>query len=159
MAGGFVVLNWLISITSASFFCDWIIISFTNWQFHKAIRAQDDPLFKQVYAWRSSAWPLAPGWLMLTSLLLLVFCLVCGITPIDGSGFTAENFFQHTIGLLIIIVFTLGYKSIYRTQWRDPKTADLVTGRRTLSVEEITELDNYYEMPKSRRFLTYIQLW
>lgn len=48
---------------------------------------------------------------------------------------------------------------MYRTQWRDPKTADLVTGRRTLSVEEITQLDNYYKMPKSRRLLTYVQLW
>lgn len=70
-----------------------------------------------------------------------------------------ENFFQYTIGLLIIVVFTLGYKIIYRTQWRDPKTADLVTGRRMLSVEEITELDDYYKMPKLRRFLTYVQLW
>lgn len=76
------VLNWLISITSASFFCNWIIISFTNWRFHKAIEAQDDQLFQQVYSWKSSVWPLAPGWLMLVSLLLLASCLVCSITPI-----------------------------------------------------------------------------
>lgn len=80
------VLNWLISITSASFFCNWIIISFTNWRFHKALKAQNDQLFQQVYAWRSTAWPLAPVWLMLISLLLLVSCLVCGINPIVSLG-------------------------------------------------------------------------
>lgn len=79
------VLNWLISITSASFFCNWIIISFTNWRFHTALKAQNDPLFQQVYAWRSMAWPLAPVWLILISLLLLVSCLVCGINPIVSS--------------------------------------------------------------------------
>lgn len=79
------VLNWLISITSASFFCNWIIISFTNWRFHQALEAQKDPLFQQIYSWQSTAWPLAPGWLMIISLLLLVSCLVCGITPIVSS--------------------------------------------------------------------------
>lgn len=45
-----------------------------------------------------------------------------------------------------------------KTPWRDPKTADLVTGRRILCEEEITQLDTYYAMPKWRRFLTYVAL-
>ncbi|EEU42434.1 uncharacterized protein NECHADRAFT_39829 [Fusarium vanettenii 77-13-4] len=147
-AGGLKVLNWLISITSASFFTNWIIIAFTNWRFHAALKAQNDKLFSEVYAWKSSAWPLGPGWLMLISLLLL-----------GGAGFTAENFFQYMIGVLVIFGFTLGYKLIYRTPWRDPATADCQTGRRPLSTAEITQLDEYYRMPKWRRFLTYVQLW
>lgn len=46
-----------------------------------------------------------------------------------------------------------------RTKLVDPKTADLVHGRRTLSTEEILELDAYYGMSKFRRFCTYVQLW
>ncbi|KAJ0382374.1 hypothetical protein COL922a_012708 [Colletotrichum nupharicola] len=158
-SGGLTVLNWLISITSASFFTNWIIISFTNWRFHAALKAQNDPLFSQVYAWKSTAWPLASAWLMLISLLLLACCLVCGIDPIGSDSFSAENFFQYMIGFLVIVVFTIGYKVIYRTPWRDPNTADCVTGRRNLSVEEINQLDDYYKMSRWRRFLTYVQLW
>ncbi|CAP85993.1 Pc20g06640 [Penicillium rubens Wisconsin 54-1255] len=158
-SGGLTVLNWLISITSASFFSNWIIIAFTNWRFHCALKAQNDPLFTEIYAWKSSLWPLAPAWLMLVSLLLLVCCITSGIVPAGGSGFTAENFFQYVIGLLIIVVFTVGYKIIFKTPWRDPKTADCRTGRRTLGSEEISLLDSYYKQPAWRRFLTYVQLW
>ncbi|KAK1532036.1 uncharacterized protein CCOS01_04019 [Colletotrichum costaricense] len=156
---GIKVLNWLVSITSASFFTNWIIISFTNWRFRCAIKAQGDLLFSQTYAWESSAWPLAPAWLMIVSLILLASCLACGINPIGGGGFTAENFFQYTIGLILILGATLGYKIIYRTPWRDPNTADCITGRRELSTEEIKQLDEYYKQPKIRRFFSYVQLW
>ncbi|KAM0428953.1 hypothetical protein ACHAPT_006756 [Fusarium lateritium] len=158
-AGGLKVLNWLISITSASFFTNWIIIAFTNWRFHCALKAQNDKLFSETYAWRSSAWPLGPGWLMTVSVFLLVCCIYSGIDPVGDAGFTAENFFQYMIGVLVIFGFTLGYKLIYRTPWRDPATADCQTGRRPLSVEEINQLDEYYKMSKWRRFLTYVQLW
>lgn len=80
-AGGITVLNWLISITSASFFINWIIISFTNWRFHQALRAQKDELFAQTYAWKSTQWPLAPGALMLISIFLLVCCIFAGVKP------------------------------------------------------------------------------
>ncbi|CAG8163040.1 unnamed protein product [Penicillium salamii] len=158
-AGGLTVLNWLISITSASFFTNWIIISFVNWRFHRALEAQNDPLFTEVYAWKSSLWPLAPAWLMIISLFLLFCCIFLGIKPPGGTGFTATNFFQYILGILIIFNFTLAYKLIYRTPWRDPKTADCTTGRRPLSAEEIAMLDSYYRQPAWRRFLTYVQLW
>ncbi|CAG8180173.1 unnamed protein product [Penicillium salamii] len=158
-AGGLTVLNWLISITSASFFTNWIIISFVNWRFHRALEAQNDPLFTEVYAWKSSLWPLAPAWLMIISIFLLVCCVFLGIKPPGGTGFTATNFFQYILGILIIFSFTLAYKLIYRTPWRDPKTADCTTGRRPLSTEEIAMLDSYYRQPAWRRFLTYVQLW
>lgn len=83
----------------------------------------------------------------------------CADSLQSTTPFSAYNFFQYAIGILIIVVFTAGYKVIMKTPWRDPKTADLVTGRRTLSQAEITQLDNYYAMPSWRRFLTYIQLW
>jgi amino acid transporter len=63
------------------------------------------------------------------------------------------------IGVVVIFGFTLGYKVIFRTPWRNAATADCLTGRRHLSVEEIKQLDEYYAQPKWRRFLTYVQLW
>lgn len=177
-------MNWLVSITSASFFTNWIIISFTNWRFHQALKAQGDSLFNEVYAWKSTLWPLAPAWLMLISLMLLVCCIFAGSKPIvrstaskrtyifhteskrklilgnqGGGAFSAYNFFEYTIGLLIIFGFTLAYKLIFRTPWRDPRTADCTTGRRTLDTEEIIMLDEYYRQPMWKRFLTYVQLW
>lgn len=69
------------------------------------------------------------------------------------------GFFQYNLGLILIIGFTVCYKLIMRTKLVDPKTADLLHGRRTLSTEEIMDLDAYYGMSKWRRFLTYVQVW
>ncbi|RAQ66665.1 hypothetical protein COH20_007242 [Aspergillus flavus] len=131
-AGGVTVLNWLIAISSASFFTNWGIIAFTNWHFHCAPKAQKDILFSETYGWKSTFWSSTPAWLMLVSLMLLVCCLECGVKPVDGLTFTAENFLQYTLGLWVITGCTLVYKVIFRTPWRDPKTADCITGRRTL---------------------------
>jgi len=126
---------------------------------HAALRAQNDPLFTEPYAWRSKLWPLAPIWSLTVSTMLLACCLAAGIKPLGGGSFTANNFFLYVIGILIIGVFTLAYKVFFRTAWVDPKTADLVTGRRTLTVDEIAQLDAYYAMPTWRRVLTYLELW
>ncbi|KAM0205559.1 hypothetical protein ACHAPQ_011829 [Fusarium lateritium] len=158
-AGGRTAFTWLISITSASFFCMWIIIGFTSFQFHRALKLQNDPLFTEPYAWKSIGWPLAPTWLLSICALLTASCFAIGIKPLGGGGFNPNNFFQYIIGILIIVVFTAGYKVIMRTPWRDLATADLRTGRRHLSVEEINQLDAYYSMSKWRRFGTYVQLW
>ncbi|XRM46294.1 hypothetical protein ABZX51_009341 [Aspergillus tubingensis] len=59
-ADGTEVLNWFISITSASFFTNWAIIAFSSFRFRAAIKAQRSQLFETSYAWRSLYWPLAP---------------------------------------------------------------------------------------------------
>jgi hypothetical protein len=76
-----------------------------------------------------------------------------------GAPFSVYGFFQYNLGLILIVGCTVGYKLIMRTKLVDPKTADLVHGRRTLSTEEIMELDAYYGMSSWRRFCTYVQLW
>lgn len=84
----------------------------------------------------------------------------CFTNGIQGDApFTVYNFFQYNLGILLIVGGTVGYKLIMRTKIVDPKTADLLSGRRTLSVEEIVQLDEYYKMSKWRRFCTYAQLW
>lgn len=76
-----------------------------------------------------------------------------------GGGFTAYNFFSNMIGLILIIVATIGFKLIFRTPWHDPATADLVTGHRELTIEEIAHLDAYHNLPLWRRIGTYVRMW
>ncbi|KAF2720211.1 hypothetical protein K431DRAFT_271280 [Polychaeton citri CBS 116435] len=158
-AGGQVALSWLISITSASFFINWMIVAFTSWRFHKVLEAQNDKLFTETYAWKATKWPLAPTWLMTICFLLTVCCLYVGTKPLGNAEFSASNFFQYTLGIILIVTLTVGYKLIFRTPWRDLKTAYLHTGRRPLTVEEIQQLDGYYAMPKWRRLVSYVKLW
>ncbi|KZF26119.1 AAT family amino acid transporter, variant [Xylona heveae TC161] len=157
-SGGSKAFTWLISISSACYFVNWIVISISSWQFRRALKAQNDNLFSQPYAWKSSLWPLAPTWLFVISLLLIACCFIAGINP-GGDGFDATNFFQYIFGLLLIFGFTAIHKAIYRTPLRNPKTADCVTGRHELSAEELIELDTYSRLSRWRRFLTYVQLW
>ncbi|CEI61628.1 unnamed protein product [Fusarium venenatum] len=158
-AGGTEALNWFVSITSASFFSNWAIIAFTSFFFHRALKAQSDEIFSQRYAWKSFAWPSPPAYLMLICVLLLVCLFYMAINPISGTGFTAYNFFQNLIGLLMIVIFTLGYKVLMRTKWQSAKTADLQTGRNKLRPDEIEFLDNYYSRPWWQRLGTYLSLY
>jgi yeast amino acid transporter len=158
-AGGYELFIWLVNISSSAFFINWLIISYTSYRFHACLRAQADPLFSAPYAWRSIAWPLMPVWLFTISTLLLVCCIAAGAMPLNGAEFSVYAFFSYTIGVVLIVTASLGYKLIMRTKFRDVKTADLITGRRILTNEEIIFLDQYYELPKWRRFTTYVQLW
>ncbi|RAL03201.1 proline-specific permease [Aspergillus ibericus CBS 121593] len=157
-AGGLEVLNWLIAITSASFFTNWAIIAFTSFHFRAAIKAQNSAVLTCPYGWQSYYWPLAPVTVLIITSLLLVCILYLSIAPI-GAGFSLYNFFSYMIGITLIIVATALYKIILRTPWRDPATADLVTGRAELTAKEIRQLDAYYERPAWRRIGTYMRLW
>ncbi|PYH84393.1 proline-specific permease [Aspergillus uvarum CBS 121591] len=157
-AGGTEVLNWLIAITSASFFINWAIIAVTSFRFRAAMRAQQSTLFETPYAWQSLLWPLAPVTSLAVSSVLLVCLLFTSIKPVVSS-FTAYSFFSATIGLILIVVSTIAYKILRRTPWRDSATADLVTGRRELSTEELRMLDAYYGRPLWRRMGTYLRVW
>jgi yeast amino acid transporter len=63
------------------------------------------------------------------------------------------------IGLILIVTSTIAYKIIFRTKLRDPRTVDLQTGRRPLSIHEIRELDEYERLPQWRKFVSFVQLW
>ena len=154
---GYIVLNWLVSITSASFFTNWAVIALTSFRFHSALRAQHLNLFAEPYTWSSTLWPLAPAVSLAVSLMLLVCLLICAIAPV-GATITASGFFSYTIGLLIIGVFTLGYKVAFKTKWITSADADLVTGRRELSEEETAQLREYYASPLWRRVVSYLKL-
>ena len=75
------------------------------------------------------------------------------------APFSVVNFFQYTIGLILIVSSTLAYKIIMRTKWQSCSTANLVTGRHIISDAELELLNEYYSRPAWRRALTYVSLW
>ncbi|KAL4751598.1 hypothetical protein BDW72DRAFT_212664 [Aspergillus terricola var. indicus] len=153
------VLNWFIAITSASFFINFAIVALTSFRFRTAVKAQKATFFTESYSWQSPLWPLTPVIVLVVSALLLVSLLYISIKPVDGTSFTAYNFFSNILGILVILIPTALYKVILRTKWRDPRTADLVTGRRSLSEEEILLLDKHYNQPIWRKVGTYVKVW
>ncbi|CAG8954135.1 hypothetical protein HYFRA_00009239 [Hymenoscyphus fraxineus] len=176
---GVQVFTWLVSIVSSSFFCVWFVIAIISFRFRAALRAQNDPLFTEIHAYKTSWWPFPPTYLFVGSIFPLIGCIYIGILPLvsllpsetklkeigyadeeqDSKSINVYNFFQYMLGLFLIATSYLGYKCVFRTKIVDPKKADLVTGRRTLDEKEIEMLDEYYAMPIWRRFFCYIQLW
>ncbi|RZK39086.1 MAG: hypothetical protein EOO61_07485 [Hymenobacter sp.] len=150
-------MNWLVSITSASFFTNWAVIALTSFRFRTAIKAQNLDLFADQYTWSSTLWPLAPIVSLVVSLMLLICLLICAIAPVGGT-ITASNFFSYTIGLLLIAVSIVGYKIVFRTRWVRSEFADLTTGRRQLSEEDTAKLRKYYRSPLWKRAFSYVQL-
>lgn len=103
--GGVTVFTWLTSLTSASFFINWMIMATTSWQFHRFLEAQNDGLFTEVYAWKSFKWPLAPVWLMTCCLVLLACCFTAGLKPLVSSlGWPSVLQFRQSSGLFHIEV-------------------------------------------------------
>lgn len=160
-ASGQVGLNWLVQITAAGFFVNWMIIAFTSWRFRRALKAQNDPLFTELYAWRMPRYPLPPAWLMTMCLVLLISAFALGVRPPGAalSEANAYNFFQYTLGVWLIFGLTLLYKIVYRTKYRKLEEADLQSGRRVLSDADLKELNDYYSLPPWRRFMTYLRMW
>ncbi|KAL4893027.1 proline-specific permease [Aspergillus ambiguus] len=159
-SGGVEALNWLLDLTTTGFLINWMIIACTSFRFHRALKLQDDPLLKEPYAWRSFLWPLAPAWLFLVSLFLLASCFVIGAKPPGGLKTSlAVSVLQYTIGIVVIVSLTVGYKLIFRTSSRQLRKADHVTGRHIITPDEISELERYYSMSRWRRFLSYVQVW
>ncbi|KAJ5725154.1 uncharacterized protein N7483_006511 [Penicillium malachiteum] len=156
---GTTVFNWLAQIASTGYFMVWFVIAITSFRFRAALKAQNDPLFDQIYSWKCSIWPIPPIWLLTCCCFYIACSLYLALYPIGSNTPTAYYFFQYMFGLILITFSAIGYKLIFRTKLRDPQTVDLQTGRRVLSVKEIRELDNYEKMPKWRKFVSFVQLW
>ncbi|KEF57301.1 uncharacterized protein A1O9_05218 [Exophiala aquamarina CBS 119918] len=156
---GTTIFIWLSSITASAFFIVWIVVAVTSLRFHAALKKQNDMLFTEVLAWRCWWWPVPAIWLLAVSTLLFICCLYSGLYPLGADVISAENFFQYNIGVVIVIVFTIAHKLIYRSRFRQPATADLTTGRRTLRGEEISMLQQYYDRPAWVRAMAYFKFW
>ncbi|RMZ38143.1 hypothetical protein CA14_007681 [Aspergillus flavus] len=137
-AGGVTVLNWLIAISSASFFTNWGIIAFTNWHFHCAPKAQKDILFSETYGWKSTFWSSTPAWLMLVSLMLLVCCLECGVKPVARKD---------KIAPVDMTPLLIGWPHIYRGELSPVHTRAL--GNHRLYARLQSHFQNAVERPKN----------
>ncbi|KAL1650731.1 hypothetical protein SLS58_000849 [Diplodia intermedia] len=158
-SGGVTIFTWFTSITSSSFFSVWIILCIVSWRFRSALKAQNDPLFDQVYSWSATFYYFTLTWLALGCALLTAACIYVGLYPVDGGGLSVESFFQYVLGLILILTSYVGYKVVFRTKIRDLKTVDLQSDRRPLSEDDILELDAYYKQGMYRRFASYFTLW
>lgn len=158
-AGGITVFNWLAQIATTGYFGVWVVIGVTSFRFRAALKAQKDPLFDQMYAWKCKWWPFPPIWLLTCCGLYTGCSFYLALYPIGSDVPSAYSFFQYMIGLIMIVGFGLGYKLLLRTKLRDPATVDLQSGRRTLDASEIKALDEYFSMPWWRKVMTFLQLW
>lgn len=158
-AGGIEVFTWLSQIASTGYFMVWVVVAITSFRFRAALKAQNDQLFSEPYAWPCSLWPFPPIWLLICCSLYTACSFYLGLYPIGEDTPSVYAFFQYMIGLVLIVFSGIGYKIIFRTKLRDPAKADLMTGRRTLSEEEIFALDAYHAQSRLRRFSSFMQIW
>lgn len=81
-AGGVTVFDWLSQIASTGYFMVWFVISITSFRFRAAIKAQRDPLFAELYAWKCSFWPVPPIWLFTCCLFYIGCSFYLALYPI-----------------------------------------------------------------------------
>lgn len=81
-AGGIEVFNWLAQIASTGYFMVWVVIAITSFRFRAALKAQNDPLFTEVYAWRTTLWPVPPIWLLICCTLYIGSSFYLALYPI-----------------------------------------------------------------------------
>lgn len=81
-AGGTTVFDWLSQIASTGYFMVWFFIAVTSFRFRAALKAQNDPLLSEVYAWKCALWPLPPIWLLICCGLFMACSLYLALYPI-----------------------------------------------------------------------------
>lgn len=144
------------SISSTIFMVVWVIIPICSFRFHAAIRAQNSDILKGRYAYRAWLWPLAPVFLGVIALLVLVGLFAASLYPVDGPPLSAYSFFETYLGVPIVLAAFLGFKIVFRTRFRRASEIDLVSGHVPLSLENEEFLDRYYSQPVWRRIWSYV---
>lgn len=81
-SGGTTVFDWLAQVASTGYFMVWFVISTTSFRFRAALKAQDDPLLNEIYAWRTSLWPFPPIWLFTCCLFYIACSFYLALSPI-----------------------------------------------------------------------------
>lgn len=84
-AGGITVFDWLAQIATTGYFMVWVVIAFTSFRFRAALKAQNDPLFNEVYAWQCSYWPFPPIWLLMCCSLYIGCSFYLALYPIVST--------------------------------------------------------------------------
>lgn len=80
--GGIEVFTWLGQIASTGYFMVWVVVAMTSFRFRAALKAQNDPLFSEPYAWKCALWPVPPILLLTCCTLYTVCSFYLGLYPI-----------------------------------------------------------------------------
>lgn len=154
---GGVIFTWFSSVGSTVYFIAYLVIAVTNWRMRAAFKAQGDNPLTLKYAYKNKAYPLGSVFLFASGVFVLASTFYISLFPID-QPMSASAFFQTFLCVPLFLVLWAGYKIIFKTKWVDPAEADIHSGRRPLSAEDIAFLDAYYAQPAWKRFLTYISV-
>jgi len=169
---GAIAFNWFSSVSATTTFFAWMaslprmllssdanrpqVIPITNWCMHRALRAQGDRAFSEPYAVKNKFWPCESIFLFTATLFTFACTFYVSLIPATGSP-SAEAFFETMLCFPVFVTAFIGYKLWFRTKIQDPKTADLISGRRPITDEEYKFLDAYYAQPLWMRFVSYVR--
>ncbi|GAB7351542.1 hypothetical protein MBLNU459_g2176t2 [Dothideomycetes sp. NU459] len=155
---GATVFTWFSSVSATTYFTVWMAMACTNVMMHRAIKLQDDPAWRLPHAFKLRAYPATAIYMGVVSFLLLLGTGYVALFPIgEGSHASAYGVFETMLGVPVFLAAWGGYKLYFRTSLVDPAKADLMTGRRPLSKDEVKMLDDYYAQPMWKRFLSYVR--
>lgn len=156
------VLDWLLAISGLSSIFTWGSICLCHIRFRRTWHARghvpsDLPFQSQVGVWGSYV-----GLALNISVLAAQFWV--GAFPIPSQGKTgspasqAENFFLKWMGAPIVLIFFLGHKIYYRTNYVKIKDMDIDTGRRDFNVPILVqqEKEEWETWPKWKRFYKWL---
>ncbi|KAI8274850.1 hypothetical protein K4K60_009200 [Colletotrichum sp. SAR11_57] len=128
-----------------------------------SLSTQNDKIFSQNFAWKSIAWPFAPIWGLIISSMLMVCLVYAAVNP--SNAFSAENFFEYMIGLLMIdcliwATIVANHSSLHLGTMSEDKQTVVIAGAGDLAqyLAEEFKVDNTHDVllisRKEREFFT-----
>ncbi|EXJ86924.1 hypothetical protein A1O3_03878 [Capronia epimyces CBS 606.96] len=153
--GGAIAFAWFSSVSATTTFFAWLTIPITNFCMHRALKAQSDPALEMKHAFKVPYFPLVPALLFGCTLFTLACTIYTSASPISDAP-SASIFFQNMLCMPLFFFAYFAWKLWFRTKLQDPATADLKSGRRHLSEEDLATLDAYYAQPWWKRLLSYV---
>ncbi|KAI4609043.1 hypothetical protein J4E89_007486 [Alternaria sp. Ai002NY15] len=138
-----VVLNWFVSLVTASQLINFSVMCFTFLKFHKACQAQG--LDRDTLPYKGMCQPYA-AWYGLVCTFIMTF--VGGYTVfLNGKWAVADFLFSYLMVFAFPVLFIF-WKVLKRTKWVSPSEADLVT--------DLAEIEEYHrtfvEKPETNAF-------
>lgn len=128
---GITGFKWLSQIASTGYFMVWLVISITSFRFRAALRAQNDPLFTETYAWKCALWPFPPAWLFTcccfyigTSFYLALYpivsffgSLLCFVSTLGVELCSFHTGFRYTDCILLLPVHVRNDLDRFQCNW------------------------------------------
>lgn len=138
-----VVLNWFVSLVTASQLINFSVMCFTFIRFYKACEAQGLDRSKLPYKGWGQPYPAYFG---LVTTFVMTF--VGGYTVFLPGQWDVPSFLFSYLMVFIFPVLFIGWKFIKKTKWVQSQDADLVTD--LAEIEEYTR--NFVEIPEKNPF-------